>query len=514
MTEDGRAASHRTTDQSKLVAFLASPDAFDGQSVARIDTHISHIFLVGDRSYKLKRAVTFDFLDFSTIAKRETACRREVEVNKRFAPSLYLGIVPVTQAPNGDFRVNGEDQVVDWLVEMVRFDGQKQFDILAQKNGLSPEIISSLSETIANLHKSAPFSLRHGGAEGIRNVALEIEATLNGAPLSRSQKEELQNWSRRLHTEIERRKSEMDSRMRHRFVRECHADLHLANIVLVDGKPTPFDGIEFNDTLCWIDVLYDISFPIMDLLYFDQKRLANLFLNRYLELTRDYAGLALMPVFMSLRAAIRAMANAMNQEEASIEKANNYLALASNLLDRPKSNRLIATSGFSGTGKSTLAKSLAVELVGGAGAIILSSDAIRKRMLGHALSDRLGPKAYTKDVSDKVYRRILMDARRALRAGQTVIADATFLDPAWRQALQTLSKDLEVEFSGLWLEAPGSTLKTRLTQRTGDVSDADYSIAEAQMATAKGPDDWHRIDTSQGRAMTFARALDLLYLGA
>jgi len=506
--------SEENGEQSDIIAFLTSPEAFDGQAVTRIDTHISHVFLVGDRSYKLKRAVIFEFLDFSTTDKREEACRREVEINRPFAPDLYLGVIPITQTADRHLEISGSGQIVDWLVEMVRFDGQKQFDVLALTDGLTPSIISSLAERIAGLHKSAHFSFEHGGTHGIRNITLEIESILNNAPQSPQRLAILENWSKRIRREIERRSGILDARKRHRFVRRCHADLHLANIVLWDDQPTPFDGIEFNDTLCWIDVLYDISFPIMDLLYFDQKRLANLLLNRYLEMTRDYSGLALMPIFLSLRAAIRSMANVMKPEDTARETADHYLMLASNLITRPKPCQLIATSGFSGTGKSTLAKSLAVELIGGAGAVILSSDAIRKRMLGRALSDRLGPDAYTKTVSDHVYRRILKDARRALLAGQTVIADATFLDPKWRYALQALATNLGVHFSGLWLEAPGSTLKTRLSQRKGDVSDANFSIAAAQMANAEAPNDWQCVDTTGGMAVTFARALDILHRSA
>jgi len=510
MTHDQDVRSEETDGQDDLIAFLASPHAFAGETVTRIDTHISHIFLAGDRSYKLKRAVVFEFLDFSTLTNREEACRREVEINQRFAPNLYLGVIPVTQTPDGKFHVNGEGQIVDWLVEMVRFDGQDQFDVLVHTDGLTPSIVSALADRIATLHKTTSFSLTHGGANGMRKVAHEIESMLSNAPHSHEWRAILENWSEKLNGEIERRSDMLDTRKRHRFVRQCHADLHLANIVLWEGQPTPFDGIEFNDDLCWIDILYDVSFPIMDLLHFDQKRLANLLLNRYLEVTRDYGGLVLLPIFLSLRAAIRSMANAMNPADTARDKARQYLMLASTLINRPKPGRLIATSGFSGTGKSTLAKSLAVELVGGAGAVVLSSDAIRKRMLGRKLTDRLGPDAYTQRVSDQVYRRIIMDARRSLLAGQTVIADATFLDPHWRHALQNLAESLGVPFSGLWLEAPGRTLEIRLSERKGDVSDADFSIASAQMANAQAPNDWHRVDTTGGKAATFTRALETL----
>ena len=513
MTDKQKKEPQEEDEQRAVIAFLTA-EAFGGQAITKIDTHISHIFLAGDRSYKLKRAVTFEFLDFSTIAKREDACRREVEINKRFAPSLYLGVIPVTQTAGGNLALNGEGQIVDWLVEMVRFDGQQQFDVLAQSNGLSPEMITNFAETIAGLHQSAPFRLDHGGAVGIRDVAVEIDSMLGNAPHRFGQRSDLQNWSQKIHREIDRRADLLDARMRHRFVRNCHADLHLANIVLVDDQPTPFDGIEFNDDLCWIDVVYDIGFAIMDLLHFGEKRLANLLLNRYLEITRDYSGLALMPIFLSLRAAIRSMANAMNPADTARDKADQYLALAKTLITGPKPCRLIATSGFSGTGKSTLAKALAIELADGAGAVVLSSDAIRKRMLGRSLTDRLGPEAYTKTVSDKVYRRILKDARRALMAGQTVIADATFLDPKWRRDLQSLATRLDVHFCGLWLEAPGATLKTRLSQRKGDVSDADFSIAAAQMANVSAPNDWQRIDTTGGRAATFTQALQALHLFA
>ena len=510
MTESN-SATPESRDQSAIIAFLSSPKAFDGQPVKRIDTHISHVFLTGDKSYKLKRAVTFDFLDFSTIAKREEACRREVAINTRFAPALYLGIVPITQTAQGQLSIAGDGQVVDWLVEMVRFDGRQQFDVLARENKLTSEIISGLADTIAGLHRTAPYSLQHGGAQRIRTIADDMQRTLQSVPADQIDDDQIQLWSNRFHQEMGYRTPLLNQRMRHGFIRRCHADLHLANIVLQNGQPTPFDGIEFNDDLCWIDVLYDISFTVMDLLHYDKRRLANLLLNRYLELTRDYAGLAVVPLFISLRAAIRSMAAALGAGDCARDTANQYLGLASNILSRQPASRLIAVSGFSGTGKSTLAKSLAVELVGGAGAVVLSSDAIRKRLCNRPLSDTLGQDAYTKSISDQVYRRILIDGRRALRAGQTVIADATFLDPHWRAALRRLSTDLEVHFTGLWLDAPRTSLKTRLSQRIGDVSDADFSVAERQMATASPPQDWIRVDASAGKAATFAHALDALY---
>ena len=347
----------------------------------------------------------------------------------------------------------------------------------------------------------------------MKDAAGSVVDTLSSLSDSPFDPVSLAQWSTQILCLVESAHQLLEARKRHGSVRWCHGDLHLGNVCLFNEKPTPFDAIEFNDDLACIDILYDFAFPLMDLIQFDRRFLANRFFNRYLEITRDYSGLELMPLFLSLRAAIRAMVLALGEMDGrKVVRCKKYFGSALGFLSGSRSPVLVAIGGPSGSGKSTLTRSLALDIAKGPGAVTLHSDVIRKRIFGVAPETHLGGEAYTKDISEKVYRRLIHDARRALRAQQTVIADATFLRSEDRQAIARLADHLRIPFHGLWLDAPVVDMEERLTNRRNDASDATIEVLSEQVRKDLGPIDWTRIDSGMTFRQTQREALSALKL--
>jgi predicted kinase len=301
------------------------------------------------------------------------------------------------------------------------------------------------------------------------------------------------------------------------YVRQCHGDLHLRNIVLHDGRPTLFDCVEFNDEIACVDVLYDLAFLLMDLWRRQLPAHANTVWNRYLTETGDLGGTGLMPLFLSCRAAIRAKtgATALRVQAAPAREgelqraAREYLAMAERLLD-PPAPCLVAIGGLSGSGKSTIARALAPVIGAVPGAIVLRSDEIRKQICGVPLLTQLGPEAYTTEVTNRVYATLTERAGLALRGGFSAVVDATFLQATDRQAIEAFARAAAVPFVGLWLQAPVQTLLERLQQRGPDASDADAAVLGMQRAQNAGAVSWHRLDTSTSIDTVLEKGLLLL----
>jgi predicted kinase len=289
-------------------------------------------------------------------------------------------------------------------------------------------------------------------------------------------------------------------------VRRAHGDLHLRNIVLLDGKPTPFDCIEFNDDFAIIDILYDLAFLLMDLDHRGLRGLANAVLNRTIDLSGDVDGLACLPLFLSMRAAVRAHVDAA---QTKFDEGKAYLDLAVDYLT-PKPVRLIAVGGLSGSGKSSLARLIAPAIGRAPGAVVLRSDATRKRLAGVGLYEKLPSDAYTKEMSDRVYARLLLDAERALLDGHSVILDAVNAHSDERDQANNLAHKLEVPFTGLWLDVPLSVRQDRIGGRKRDVSDATAEVAKAQDSYDLGPMDWHILDAGQDLETVTAQAETIL----
>jgi len=294
----------------------------------------------------------------------------------------------------------------------------------------------------------------------------------------------------------------LERRRRDGKVRRCHGDLHLGNICLIDGKPTLFDAIEFSVELATIDVLYDLAFLVMDLVHRRLGGHASLVLNRYLDLARDDEGMAAMTLFLSARAAIRALvtntaaalAGDEKQRQAKRDEARQYLALAEAVL-APAKPRVIAIGGRSGSGKSTVAQALAPDLSPVPGARILRSDVMRKTMLDLAPETKLPDSTYTRAMGRQVYARMEHEAARLIGAGVSVILDATFLDPRERQEAELMATNAGVPFTGIWLEAPGEVMAARLDERRGDASDATAAVLDRQMRGELGAMTWRRVES-------------------
>lgn len=487
-------------EQSEVIAFLSSDAAFGGVEPKHIETHISHLFLVDGDAYKLKRARDLNFLDFSTVDKRREACEREVLLNRRTAPNLYIEVLPIRRTEAG-FTLDGKGKAVDWLVHMRRFDEEQQLDRLAARGELDQRIVAELAEQIIAFHVMAEARPDKGGAAAMRRTSAGVIENLLKAGASVFAPGDAERWKRNWDERLEVQGALLEDRRKNGFVRHCHGDMHLANICVFEGKPTPFDCIEFSDDIACIDVLYDLAFLIMDLLHRDLGGEANFLLNRYLSATQDYAGLPLMPLFLSLRAAIRAMASVLSAHSGeAVSKSEQseaclYLALAEQLLDAPEA-RLIAVGGLSGSGKSTVAHGLAPNCAPGAGAVVVSTDVIRKRLFGVPPEQALDAHAYTSDVSERTYRQLYEDVTACLDAGQTVIADATFLRAVDRDRLEAIAREQGAPFCGIWLEAPRATLVERTAGRSFDPSDADERVIDLQLQENLDRIDWQRLDAT------------------
>ncbi len=492
-------ADHTAPDgeerQKEVVALLADPATHGGSSVEHITTHISHVFIAGPNTYKLKRAVARSFVDYSSAEKRKALCERELATNIENAPQIYKAVVPIVRTPNG-LQLDGEGEPVDYVVAMRTFKTSDMFDALADESRLTERHIQDLADAIARQHIRVPRAQDFGGSKAIQQTIEELVETIEATPQGPNLKQPLQEWKNAALAELQRLTPQIDARRRHGYVRRCHGDLHLANICLVDEAPVLFDAIEFSEKIASIDILYDIAFTAMDLLYRGFRQHATLLLSRYLSHTRDYSGLKALGLFISMRSAVRAMVAAAKDGEAGLREATNRLEFALSCLANQPAPRLLAIGGLSGTGKSTLAKSLAPDIPGLIGALSIRSDVCRKRLFGISPEEPLPKEAYQGDVSRKVYATMLKDTRRALNAGTSVIVDATFLGETEANQLERLANATGAHFTGIWLSADLEILKTRIAQRTGDASDATPQIAERQWQTATANPAWAKLDAS------------------
>ncbi|MCU0893525.1 MAG: AAA family ATPase [Rhodospirillales bacterium] len=499
------------SDQSEVIAFLSRAEAFGvSRPPRRCETHASIVFIAGDRAYKLKRAVRYPYLDFSTPERRHAFCEAEVRINRRTAPMLYRGVVAVTRDAGGRLCVGGAGEPVDWLVEMARFDDDALFAAMADRSLLTREVMEDLADHIAAFHRDAEPRLLAGGSAALAAVIANNAESLATTDLDPGQVGRLiERWRASL-TKVAAR---LEQRREQGLVRRCHGDLHLRNIVLIDGRATLFDAIEFDDVFAEIDVLYDLAFLLMDLRVRGRDDLASLVLNRYLDNAGGSDGLAALPLFLSLRAGVRAIVDATAaRAHSDPAEARRLLAGAQRYLDwaeaalAPVAPRLVAVGGLSGSGKSKLARALAPGLGSGCGARVVRTDAIRKRLAGVPLTARLGADGYSREMTQRTYLGLYDECAAALAAGCAVIADAVFAAPEERAAVGALAACHEAPFAGLWLEAPMAVLEERVKGRRGDISDADLAVVRLQADYDLGEIDWARIDSSGPAEATLAAA--------
>lgn len=504
-------------EQAAVLDFLGRSDTYPARPrVKRIDTHSAIVFLAGGDVYKMKRAVKFPFLDYSTLEKRRAACEAEVRINAAFAPEIYLGVAPVTEA-GGRLSIGGDGRAVEWLVHMRRFDEDETLDHVTDRGALTPELIAELARLVLASHAVA----RPGdGAAAFERLGTYVEQ--NDAAFGDFPDLFLADRAAALgvacRAALEKLRPLLAERGRAGHVRRCHGDLHLRNIVLIDGRPRLFDALEFDDAVATGDVLYDLAFLLMDLCSRDRLAEANLLMNRYFWAAADDAlpGVAALPLFIAIRAGIRTkvtaagLAHLSGEHRATAEaEAKAYFALAeAALVEKPP--RLVAIGGLSGTGKSTLATALAPSIGRLPGAVHVRSDVERKTMQGVGELDRLPKDAYRAEQAAAVYARIRERAEIALRAGQSVVLDAVHARPEERAAAEAVAKKIGCGFDGLWLEAPRTVMEARVEHRAGDASDADATVVRQQADYELGEITWHRLDAGGAPEEVLGRAAGAL----
>jgi len=495
-------------DQTETIAFLSKPESYGlahGENVERHATHGSFVFLACDRAYKLKRAVKFPYMDYSTVERRKAMCERELAVNRRLAPELYLETIPVRR--DGALHIGqGEGEVLDWLVVMRRFGQDDLLESLRKTGKLDTRLMREVGERLATFHRDAERQTALGGADGIATVVDENEALL-GPPLDAAKIARLNAAAEKM---LKALTPFLDARREAGFVRRVHGDLHLNNICVFEGKAIPFDAIEFQDDFASIDVLFDLALLLMDLDRHGLRREANLLLNRYLERTGDYEGLKALPLFLACRAAMRAHVT-LAMKRSDEREAAHLLDCALTYLE-PRPVMLLAIGGVSGTGKSTLAAALAPQIGQTPGAVVIRTDVVRKTLWGADELTRLPPEAYDERFTERVYDAMTERAGAALAGGHSAIVDAVLGHTRQRAALERFAHTHNAIFKGLWLEAPATVLEKRIAARRNDASDATTDVLRSQLADIRPPDRWTVIDVSgkpDDVAENATRALDL-----
>jgi len=484
--------------QTDTIAFLTSGRAFGADGpVEVIETHGAYVFLCGDTALKLKRAVRYDYMDLSTVELRRNLIARELELNRPAAPAIYRDMLPVTRTETG-LALGGDGPAVDWVLRMWRFPAENELVHVAERGALDDRLALGIGRAVAAYHAAAPTRELPGQGmiadilEELRRVFAEFPEAGGTARLD--------EWSAAAAGRLDMNGALLDARGLAGHVRRAHGDLHLRNLVLIDGGPVLYDALEFDETLGTCDVLYDVAFLVMDLCHRDLRRQACRVLDAWLRAARgaEDAGLAALPLFLSVRAAIRAMVLlqtdvARGKRDHSANAVAAYLDLACAALEPPPP-RLIAIGGYSGSGKSVLANALAPKIAPLPGAVLLSSDLERKAGLPEAA--RLDPADYGKARRESVYRSMLGRATTLLAAGQSVVLDATFLDPRLRAMAEAVAQAAGVPFRGVWLDAADDVLTARLRARGSDASDADVAVLKGQRAAGHGDMNWCGLDAA------------------
>ena len=471
-----------------------------------IETHISYVLFDRGFAYKIKKAVRFPFLDFTTLAAREFYCREELRLNRRFAPSIYVDVVPITgtiEAPVLDpTDARGEGEAIEYAVKMREFDQNGLLSLVIARDELTTERVEALAAEVASFHEGtsrAAGSAPYGAPAGIVDDARENFEAMKAAAIDEGLRHELERLAAWTEEEARRRTPAFVARKADGFVRECHGDLHLGNIALVDDAVTLFDCIEFNPAMRWIDVMSDVAFLVMDLRDRNRPDLAARFLNRYLLRTGDYEGLAVLPFYIVYRALVRAKIACLrltqmagDEQRAVRAELRTYVDLARREAARTTPS-VIITHGVSGSGKSTRAQALVEN-----GAIAIRSDVERKRLFGLDAVARshspVGGGLYASDVDRRTYGRLAELARLIVRAGYTVVVDAAFLKRSQRDLLRGVAGELGVRFVIADCAAPHSVLRERVTRRLEqehDASEATLDVLASQLATEEplGPDE-------------------------
>ena len=479
--------------QTQLIAALRDPGRYPhpARAVRVIETHISWVLLAGRYAYKIKKALNLGFLDCSRLQDRRFYCAEEIRLNRRLAPQLYLDVMPICGSPQQPLLATGSAPI-EYAVRMRRFCSGRQLDLLLVRDQVQPRHIDSLAALLARFHADLPAATPdapYGSAAAIRVAALQNFAQLPALLKNDQAADRLAALQAATEAELSACAAFFEQRHAQGYVRECHGDLHLANIALIGEQAVPFDGIDFNPALRWIDVISDTAFTFMDLLHYRRPQLAYRFLNAYLEATGDYAAISALRFYSAYRATVRAKVSAIRaaqgglrpaEKHAALAACRQYLELAASSLQRRRP-ALIITHGLPGSGKTTFAQAALERLQ----AIRIRSDVERKRLFGLAALDHsrdhpaVGNSIYSADASRRTFERLRDIARDILAAGYTVIVDAAFLRQHERDLFRALATEMALPFAIASTEAAPQVLQSRIAQRmvqAGDASEADLAV--------------------------------------
>lgn len=494
----------REENQGDLIRALQSPAVYphDSDRLQLIETHISWVFLCGPYAYKIKKAINLGFLDFSTLEKRKFYCEEELRLNSRLAPDIYLGVVAITGTPKQpQLEISGE--ALEYAVKMRRFPQEALLSNMLKQSLLTSRHIDQLIAQIASFHQRVPAAPSGAEYGDPAHVAAPVNENFNQIrkcilnPQHLQVLDSINEWANQEH---QAHRKELINRKQLGFIRECHGDMHLGNIAIVNGRPVIFDGIEFNPELYWIDVMSEAAFLCMDLEDGNRRDFAFRFLNGYLELTGDYEGLRVFRYYLAYRAMVRAKVAAIRFNQLSrsdlrfpeAQEFERYLRLAL-IYTRPQRPALLITHGLSGSGKSTLSAPLAVEM----GAIRIRSDRERQRLFGRGKGKGDGKAvvieqgAYSDAANRQVYDKLAELAGYVLASGYSAIIDATFLRRHQRDLFMQLAKSLGVPFQILFFRADADVLRQRIRRRARegqDISEADICVLEHQLSGYTGLD--------------------------
>ncbi|MPZ56581.1 MAG: AAA family ATPase [Rhizobiales bacterium] len=504
--------------QQSVLEFLGRPRTPGEPPPRRIDTHAASVFLFPERALKIKRAVRFPFLDYLTLELRRAACEAELAVNRPFAPQIYRRVIPVTRESDGSFAIGGAGEPVEWAVEMARFDENRTLDHLAERGEIDAALADALGRAVAAAHAQTQVAEAEPWITAIGDYVDEHASVFGAAP-DLFPPDDAATLTQASRAAFARIRPLLEARGDRGLIRRCHGDLHLGNIVVLDGKPVLFDAIEFDPVIASGDVLYDLAFLLMDLFARNLTHAANVVFNRYLVETdrdADLDGLAALPFLLSMRAAIRAKVTAArlrqdpkHDRDAIAAAARKYFHLALQLI-MPSTPKLIAVGGLSGTGKSLLARMLAPRVPPVPGAVLLRSDVERKRLFGVGETERLPKDAYTPEVSARIYAALEGKARTVIAAGHSAVVDAVFAMPEERRALADIARRARVPLHGLFLTADLAVRLQRVGGRRGDASDADAAVVTQQEEYPLDAMDWTAVDANCTPEETLRRALSSL----
>ncbi len=460
------------------------------EPVELIQTHISYIFLAGDFAYKVKKAVDFGFLNYSTLELRRHFCHEELRLNQETTPELYLDVVPIVLGKDG-LQLGGAGEAVEYAVKMHRFPQECLLGEVLARGELAPERVAELGDLVANFHARAATSSEIAKFGEIPRLRAAIEENYYtslpyiGTLQTQQQYDETKGFTDNFFIE---RASLLRERKRGGFIRSCHGDLHLGNICDWRDRLFLFDRIEFNEAFRYVDVMYDVAFTVMDLEARNRLDLANIFLNTYLEASGDWAGATVLPLYLCRQAYVRAKVNSLRwsdargrDRDAASEAARQYYHLAWEYAQL-RQGRLFVMSGFSGSGKTTVARALARKW----GAIHIRSDAVRKHLGNIPLEARGDRELYSPAMSDRTYDRLLSLGFDLARQGFSVILDAKFERRFWREAAVEGARARGFPVRIFYCSAPLPVLQDRLAYRQDDISDATPELLERQLASVEG----------------------------